>query len=92
MDHELNQSCKDRFDKIDERLDKGDSEFKQHGEKLVELKTDMTYLAKSLDGVTKALWTVAFFNCDDATWLFHLVYPEHKKIRERGITYEPNLH
>ena len=60
MDHEINQSCKDHFDKIDERLDKGDIEFKQHGEKLVELKTDMAYLTKSLDGVTKALWAVAF--------------------------------
>ncbi len=60
MDHELNQSCKDRFDKIDERLDKGDDVFKHHGEKLVELKTDMAYLTKSLDGVTKALWAVAF--------------------------------
>jgi len=56
----MNQTCKDRFDKIDERLDKGDDEFKNHGEKLVELKTDMAYLTKSLDGVTKALWAVAF--------------------------------
>jgi hypothetical protein len=56
----MNQTCKDRFDKIDERLDKGDGEFKEHGEKLVELKTDMVYLTKSLDGVTKALWAVAF--------------------------------
>jgi len=60
MDHELNQSCKDRFDKINERLDKGDNVFTTHGEKLVELKTDMAYLTKSLDGVTKALWAVAF--------------------------------
>jgi hypothetical protein len=56
----MNQTCKDRFDKIDERLDKGDGEFREHGEKLVELKTDMAYLTKSLDGVTKALWAVAF--------------------------------
>jgi len=60
MESEMNQTCKDRFDKIDERLDKGDDEFKNHGEKLVELKTDMVYLTKSLDGVTKALWAVAF--------------------------------
>jgi hypothetical protein len=60
MESEMNQTCKDRFDKIDERLDKGDDEFKNHGEKLVELKTDMAYLTKSLDGVTKALWAVAF--------------------------------
>jgi hypothetical protein len=60
MDHEINQSCKDHFDKIDERLDKGDNVFTTHSEKLVELKTDMAYLTKSLDGVTKALWAVAF--------------------------------
>jgi hypothetical protein len=60
MEHEMNQSCKERFDKIDGRLSKGDDEFKDHGEKIVELKTDMSYLTKSLDGVTKALWAVAF--------------------------------
>jgi hypothetical protein len=60
MDSEINQTCKDRFDKIDERLGKGDGEFRSHSEKLVELKTDMAYLTKSLDGVTKALWAVAF--------------------------------
>lgn len=58
--HGTTQSCKEHFGKIEERLDKGDTEFKEQGEKLVELKTDLTYLAKSLDGVTKALWRVAF--------------------------------
>lgn len=60
MERDMNPSCKERFDKIDERLTKGDDEFKEHGEKIVELKTDMSYLTKSLDGVTKALWAVAF--------------------------------
>lgn len=59
MQTEINPSCKERFDKIDQRLDKGDGEFKSQGEKLIELKTDLSYLAKSLDGVTKALWAVA---------------------------------
>jgi hypothetical protein len=60
VENEMNQTCKEHFDKIDERLEKGDDVFTNHGEKLVELKTDMSYLAKSLDGVTKALWAVAF--------------------------------
>jgi hypothetical protein len=60
MEHDMNQTCKEHFDRIDERLDKGDGEFREHSEKIVELKTDLTYLTKSLDGVTKALWAVAF--------------------------------
>lgn len=56
---DMNQACKDHFDKIDERLDKGDDEFKEHGEKLIEIKGNPEYLARSLDGVTKALWAVA---------------------------------
>jgi hypothetical protein len=59
MNCEMNPECRERFEKIDTRLDKGDDEFKEHGEKIVELKTDMAHLTKSLDGVTKALWGVA---------------------------------
>ena len=59
MEHEMNQSCKDRFDKIDERLEKGDNEFKENGTQIIELKQDMRYISKSLDRVTKALWGVA---------------------------------
>ena len=59
MENEMNQTCKERFEKIEDHLEKGDSESREHGEKIVELKTDLSYLTKSLDGVTKALWGVA---------------------------------
>jgi hypothetical protein len=41
MESEINQSCKEHFGKIEERLDKGDMESREQGEKLVELKTDL---------------------------------------------------
>jgi hypothetical protein len=59
MEHEINAFCRERFDKIDARLEKGDNEFRDHGEKIVEIKTDVSHLTKSLEGVTKALWGVA---------------------------------
>jgi hypothetical protein len=60
MEQEMSSLCKEHFDKIEQRLDRGDDEFKEHGEKIIELKSDLAYLTKSLDGVTKALWAVAF--------------------------------
>jgi hypothetical protein len=59
MNCEVNPTCKEHFDKIDERLEKGDGEMKHQSEDIVELKTNLAYLTKSLDGVTKALWGVA---------------------------------
>lgn len=59
MEHEINQSCKERFDSIDKRLEKGDDEFKIHGEKIVKVETNVDNLTRSLHGVTYALWGVA---------------------------------
>lgn len=70
MEHEMLDTCRERFEHIEGRLDRGDAEFKEHGERLVEMKTDISYLTKSLDGVTKALWAVA---CSIATTLLGFV-------------------
>lgn len=59
MNYEVNPACKEHFDRIDIRLEKGDTEFKEQSAEIIEMKTNLAYLTKSLDGVTKALWGVA---------------------------------
>lgn len=56
---EMRPECKEHFDKINDRLEKGDDDFKQQGNDIVEVKTNLANVTKSLDGVTKALWGVA---------------------------------
>lgn len=59
MEHDVLPGCKERFDKIDRRLEDGDRIFDSHGERIVGVEHDVSHLTKSLDGVTKALWGVA---------------------------------
>lgn len=51
--------CRDRFIRIEDRLQDGDKQFDEHGERLSGVEHDVSHLTKSLDGVTKALWGVA---------------------------------
>jgi hypothetical protein len=59
MEREILPSCKERFDSIYERLEKGDDESREHGEKIIKVETNVDNLTKSLNGVTRALWGVA---------------------------------
>lgn len=56
---EMLSDCKEKFKDIDKRLEKGDDEFKAHGEKIVKVETNVDNLTRSLRGVTAALWGVA---------------------------------
>lgn len=59
MEHEVLPACREQFDSINRRLEKGDDEFKAHGEKIVKVETNVDNLTRSLHGVTAALWGVA---------------------------------
>lgn len=59
MEHDILPECRDRFIRIEDRLQDGDKQFDKHGERLSGVEHDVSHLTKSLDGVTKALWGVA---------------------------------
>ena len=48
--------CKERFIKIEDRLEQGSEVMIEHGKSLVKVSTDVNNLTKSLDNLTKALW------------------------------------
>lgn len=56
--YEVNEACKDRFRKIEDRLDEGADETKAQGKQLVEISTNLKNVTKSLDSVSRALWGV----------------------------------
>lgn len=59
MEHEVNSYCLEKFRALDDRLKNGDTNFRDHDERLVGVEHDVTYLTRSLNGVTRALWGVA---------------------------------
>ena len=52
----MENECKERFEKVERRLDKGDGVIKEYGTDIAVLQTNMDNLTKSLSGLTKALW------------------------------------
>jgi hypothetical protein len=59
MEQEMRADCKERFEKIVARLEKGDDEFGNHAERITRTETNVDNLTRSLKGVTNALWGVA---------------------------------
>lgn len=62
-DHEITPLCEHRFARIEERLDQGDVQFKDqeksihsHDVQMMELRTQIQHLVKSMDGQIKAIW------------------------------------
>jgi hypothetical protein len=63
MEHELRTSCAERFQRIEDRLDRGEDTTHEQGEKIhqhdvemTELRANINHLVKSMDGQTKAIW------------------------------------
>ncbi|MBE7048670.1 MAG: hypothetical protein E7393_04800 [Ruminococcaceae bacterium] len=54
----MDELCKERFEAIERRLEKGDGVLKAHTTDIAVLKTNMENLTKSLSALTKALWGV----------------------------------
>jgi len=54
--HEQRPDCKDIFQRIWDRLDKGDDKFSEHDIGIAELRTNMNNLIKSMDAQTKSIW------------------------------------
>lgn len=55
----MRTDCRERFEKIDARLEKGDEAFGNHVERITRTETNVDNLTRSLRGVTNALWGVA---------------------------------
>jgi hypothetical protein len=58
-ENEVSEICRNRFDKIEERLEAGNEKFEKHSVELAENRIDIGHLAKGLKGLTMALWAVA---------------------------------
>ncbi len=54
----MNNTCRDKFREIENRLDVGDKIFTRHTTEIAVLQTNVNNLIKSLSGLTKALWAV----------------------------------
>lgn len=76
-ENEIRPECRDRFERIENRLDDGEKLFSRHGERLTAAETSVENVAKSLDGVTKALWGVAA-SIGGMLFMFLLWYIENK--------------
>jgi len=59
MEHEVNENCKDHFNRIDKRLEDGDTKLDDHSNKITRLDANVANITKSLDGLSKALWGVS---------------------------------
>ena len=59
MEHIVNEVCTDRFKKIEGRLEKGDTEFRQLGTTIAVLDDRQKNTQKSLETVLKVLWSIA---------------------------------
>lgn len=76
-EQEIRPECRDRFERIENRLNDGEKLFSKHGERLTAAETSIDNVAKSLDGVTKALWGVAA-SIGGMLFMFLLWYIESK--------------
>jgi len=59
MEHEVNENCKDHINRIDKRLEEGDTKLDDHSNKITRLDANVSNVTKSLDGLSKALWGVS---------------------------------
>ena len=55
---EMHPSCRERIAAIDRRLSDGDKILSQHTTEIAVLKTNMSSLIKSINGLTRSLWGV----------------------------------
>ncbi len=55
---EMHPSCRERIAAIDRRLRDGDKLLAEHTTEIAVLKTNMSSLIKSINGLTRSLWGV----------------------------------
>lgn len=56
---EVRPECKEHFDRIDQRLEEGDDEFKDHADRIKGVEKDTSHLTANLHAVVAALWAIA---------------------------------
>ena len=56
---EVKDYCRERFERIEGRLDEKSKLLDENNTEIEVLKTDMGHLTKSLNALTRALWGVA---------------------------------